>query len=415
MVCHRAGLIEQTAQVHPETSAPHRPGQGATRTLCLAGGQTTACAAALIGTSPGACSKLGKVPEITEDRFPWPAATATGVGALPGTDPVEALRLVFGELPDLPHLAELPARGPGADLTGRTAALLVDLPVELTPTGWRFTARPGRDLRRALGFLSADLDALEEVSSGYSGPLKIQVCGPWTLAATIELTHSQDPALADPGAVADLTASLAEGLAAHVAEVRKRVPGAKIVAQVDEPALPAVIAGEVPTASRLNRLPIPEPADLETHLGSIVSAARAFTLVHCCALSVPFGIIKGAGADGVGCDLGTLARTVEDGLAEAVEAGLGVVAGVVPATGVPGAPEPPPADRAARVVTALWQRLGWPVAREGGAGPGDVAAQVVLAPACGMAGATPGYARAAMERCREAARLLPELIEEERT
>jgi len=356
------------------------------------------------------------VPEITEERFPWPPASATGVGSLPGTDPVEALRTVFGELPDLPHLAELPARGPGADLTGRTAALLVDLPVELTPTGWRFTARPGRDLRRALGFLSADLDALEEVTGGYTGSLKIQVCGPWTLAATIELIRSQDPALADPGAVADLTASLAEGLAAHVAEVRKRVPGARIVVQVDEPGLPAVMAGEVPTASRLNRLPIPEPADLETHLGSIVSAARAFTLVHCCALSVPFGIIKGAGADGVGCDLGTLARTAEDGLAEAVEAGLGIVAGVIPATGTPGAPEPPPAGRAARVVTALWQRLGWPVARVKGEGEaGGVPAQVVLAPACGMAGATQGYARAAMERCREAARLLPELIEEERT
>ena len=186
--------------------------------------------------------------------------------------------------------------------------------------------------------------------------------------------------------------------------------------QADEPALPAVIAGEVPTASRLNRLRSPEPADLETHLGSIVSAARAFTLVHCCALSVPFGIIKGAGADGVGCDLGTLARTAEDGLAEAVEAGLGIVAGVIPATGTPGAPEPPPAGRAARVVTALWQRLGWPVARVKGEGEaGGVPAQVVLAPACGMAGATPSYARAAMERCREAARLLPELIEEERT
>jgi len=353
--------------------------------------------------------------KITDDRFPWPPASATGVGSLPGTDPLEALRLVFGELPDLPHLPELPDRGPGADLTGRTAALLVDLPVELTPSGWRFTARPGRDLRQAHGFLSADLDALEEVTGGYAGPLKIQVCGPWTLAATIELIRSQDPALADPGAVADLTASLAEGLAAHVAGVRERVPGARIVVQLDEPGLPAVIAGSVPTASRLNRLPVPEATDLAAGLGSVVSAARAFTLVHCCALSVPFGIIKAAGADGVGCDLGALAQTEEDGLAEAVEAGLGIVAGVIPATGAPGAPEPPPADRAARVVTALWQRLGWPVARDGGAVPGGVAAQVVLAPACGMAGATPGYAREAMARCREAARLLPELIEEERT
>jgi hypothetical protein len=368
------------------------------------------------------------VPEITEERFPWPPASATGVGSLPGTDPVEAQRLVFGELPDLPHLAELPDRGPGADLTGRTAALLVDLPVELTPTGWRFAARPGRDLRRALGFLSADLDALGEVADGYTGPLKIQVCGPWTLAATIELIRSQDPALADPGAVADLTASLAEGLATHIAEVRGRVPGARIVVQLDEPGLPAVIAGSVPTASRLNRLPVPEPASTEAGLRSIIGAARAFTLVHCCALSVPFGIIKDAGADGVGCDLGMLAPAAEDGLAEAVEAGLGIIAGVIPATGTPGAPEPPPADRAARAMTALWQRMGWPVARDAGAGQGGggvavkgegewggMPAQVVLAPACGMAGATPGYARTAMARCREAARLLPELIEEERT
>ncbi len=353
------------------------------------------------------------MPEITEDRFPWPAATATGVGSLPGTDPMEAMRLVFGELPDLPHLAELPDRGPGAGLTGRSAALLVDMPVELTPTGWRFTARPGRDLRRALGFLSADLDALEEVTGGYEGPLKIQVCGPWTLAATIELIRSQDPALADPGAVADLTASLAEGLAAHVAEVRTRVPGARIVVQLDEPALPAVIAGNVPTASGLNRLPVPEPADIETTLGSIISAARAFTVVHCCALSVPFGIIKGAGADGAGGDLSTMEQTAQDGLAEAVEAGLGIVAGVIPATGTAAAPEPPAAEQAARVVTALWRRMGWPVARDGSAGAGGVAAQVGLAPACGMAGAAPGYARAAMARCREAARLLPELIEEE--
>lgn len=53
------------------------------------------------------------MPEITQNGFPWPPASATGVGSLPGTDPAEALRLVFGELPDLPHLTELPARGPG--------------------------------------------------------------------------------------------------------------------------------------------------------------------------------------------------------------------------------------------------------------------------------------------------------------
>ena len=59
--------------------------------------------------------------------YPWPAGSATGIGSMPGTNPAEAMRVIAGELPDFPHLPELPDRGPGADLTGRTAALLVDI------------------------------------------------------------------------------------------------------------------------------------------------------------------------------------------------------------------------------------------------------------------------------------------------
>ena len=72
-----------------------------------------------------------------DERFPWPAASATGVGSRPGTDPRGAMAVVLGELPELPHLVELPNRGPGADLIGRTANLLVDLPVQTTERGWR--------------------------------------------------------------------------------------------------------------------------------------------------------------------------------------------------------------------------------------------------------------------------------------
>ena len=66
-----------------------------------------------------------------------------------GTDPVEALRLVAGELPELAHLPELPGRGAGADIIGRTPALLVDISVDLSPAGWRLSPRPGVDQRRA--------------------------------------------------------------------------------------------------------------------------------------------------------------------------------------------------------------------------------------------------------------------------
>ena len=83
----------------------------------------------------------------------WPDGAATGVGSMPGTDAREAAGVVAGELPLLPHIVELPARGVGADMIGRTAALLVDIAVEVVPTGYRVTARPGRDHRRATDFL----------------------------------------------------------------------------------------------------------------------------------------------------------------------------------------------------------------------------------------------------------------------
>jgi hypothetical protein len=36
----------------------------------------------------------------------------------------------------------------------------------------------------------------------------------------------------------------------------------------------------------------------------------------------------------------------------------------------------------------------------------------VITPACGLAGVSPAAARAALEHCREAARIAPEMIEE---
>src|SRR5882757_1459542 len=106
-----------------------------------------------------------RVAAVTE--LEW-TGVGTGIGSLPGTDPAEAVRIILGELPELPHLPELPARGPGADLVGRTAGLLVDLPVQTTASGWRLGARSGRDSGRAVGYLSADFDAIEEAAAGYS-------------------------------------------------------------------------------------------------------------------------------------------------------------------------------------------------------------------------------------------------------
>ena len=242
---------------------------------------------------------------------------------------MEAARIIAGELPDFPHLAELPGRGPGADLTGRTAALLVDIPVEVTPRGWRIAEHPGRDLRRARTLLSSDLDAMEEALDGYKGLLKVQLAGPWTLAATIEQPRSLNPALADPGLVADLASSLAEGAAAHVAEVSKRLPQATLAVQFDEPALPAVMGGSVPTASGLSRVRTPDEEVLRERLRHVLSAPGRYTIVHCCARNYPFGLVTQSGADAVSFDVSLLQRADYDELAAITEAGAGLLAGAI--------------------------------------------------------------------------------------
>jgi methionine synthase II (cobalamin-independent) len=330
-------------------------------------------------------------------EFPWTEGTATGVGSWPGEDPAEALRVVLGELPDLPHLPELPARGPGADMIGRTAGLLVDLAVAVQPSGWRFTDHPGRDASRTRGYLAQDLDTLEELAAEAEGPVKIQVAGPWTLAASIE-TRSGERALADAGAVRDVAASLAEGIAAHVREVRRRVPGATVLLQLDEPSLPGVLAGTVPTASGFSRIRSVEPPVAEDTLRRVIEQTDAYPIVHCCAANVPYGLLRAAGAKALSVD----ARLIrdEDAIGEAVEAGTGFLLGVVPGRDTT---LPTPAKSITRV-RDLWRRLGF--------SPRSLAESVVVTPSCGLAGATPSYARRALAHCREAARVLRESAED---
>jgi hypothetical protein len=327
---------------------------------------------------------------------------------MPGTDPGEAIAIIIGELPELPHLPELPARGPGADIVGRTATMLVDLPVQTTPRGWQLSARPGRDIGRAAGMLSADLDAMEEAAAGFTGTFKIQACGPWTLAASLELSRSVQPALADQGAVADLTGSLAEGLAAHVSAVRGRLPGATILLQLDEPALPGVLAGSVPTASGLYRLPAVDEMVAADNLRAVLDAASAPTVVHCCASEIPFHCIQNAGAAAASFDLSLLRRKDEDAFGEAVEAGLGMFIGALPTAPAARSRSASDAELDARTtassVIGLWLRIGLPA--------GQLTEQAVVTPACGLSGASAHGAQTALARCRAAARFIPELIEE---
>ncbi|MEU8153673.1 methionine synthase [Micromonospora sp. NPDC048986] len=334
---------------------------------------------------------------MTDQAWPWPAGAATGIGSLPGTDIGEAQRVVLGELPDLPHLPELPARGPGADMIGRSAGLLVELPVEVYAGRWRVAPRPGRDLRRARDLMERDLDQLAEQAEGYAGPIKVQAAGPLTLATSLELPIG-GRLLRDPGAVRDLTGSLAEGLRAHVAAVARRLPQASVLLQLDEPSLPTVLAGRVPTESGLGAYRAVESVDAAALLRTVVEAVGVPTLVHCCAPDVPLELIRSTGAVAVALDLDLVTKL--DPLGEAIDAGLGLLAGAAP-TRAPSAGGAPTSAQIADRVRQVWDRLGFPRRQ--------LAEQVVVTPACGLAGATPEYARAVLAACRDAGRRLAEV------
>jgi methionine synthase II (cobalamin-independent) len=322
---------------------------------------------------------------------------ASGVGSHPGDDTAafdEALRIVLGEL-DLPYLPEVPGRGPAAGTTGRALALVTALGADLQPAGWRLTGGDattgGVDQRRARSLLAQDLDSLEEQAQGLEGPLKVQVAGPWTLAATVERPRG-DRVLADHGARRELAQALADGLAAHVADVHRRVPGAAVLVQLDEPALPAVLAGRVPTASSFSRHRSVDAPAAAPALEWVLAAARdagAGTVVHCCAGDVPVELLLRCGAQGVSVDADALGTGGLDAAAQVLESGGRLLLGVVPAVRPSSAPtDQDVAGRAERLVEML------------GLEPSD---HLVLTPACGLARADPAWAREALRLVRVAA------------
>lgn len=327
---------------------------------------------------------------------------ATGVGSYPGEDATgyaEAVKAVFGELPDLAHVPELPGRGATASMTGRSLALLEGLDVDLQPAGWRLLGSAGSagiDHRRTRSLLAQDLDAVEEQAQGYTGVFKTQVAGPWTLAATVEKPRG-DRVLSDHGARRDLAGSLAEGLRSHIGDLRQRVPGATtLVVQVDEPALPAVLAGAVPTASGFGRHRVvhpPEAAALLELVLATIAEEGAQPWVHSCAPGVPWDLVRGAGATGLVVDLSVLSAADHDQLAEALEAGATVHLGVVPTT------DPAGEVTDARLVERVERWLDM-LGLDPATGP------LVIGPGCGLAGASPAWARRALELSRQVAAAL---------
>ena len=325
--------------------------------------------------------------------------TATGLGPWPGEDPLEAARIIRGELgsPHLPFLAELPDRGVGSDALGRTASLLEELAVDVQPHGWRLVDRPGKDMRRAASALSTDLNVLADVAGAEdvsAAELKVQLVGPLSLAAGLYL-HNGERALLDHGARRDLAASLAAGVGGYLTRVAAAVPGARLVVQVDEPDIAAVLAGTIPTASGYRTLRAVAGSEARESWRQLADALRAAgaadVVLSFPEIEAPIELALAAGADGVALPLKALTNRQWEQVAAAVEAGKQFWAG---ALDMQSAGPPAKVPDCVDSVWRPWRQLGLP--------PSLLAATRVT-PSTGLAHLTPAQATTVLGRLTQIA------------
>lgn len=287
----------------------------------------------------------------------------TATGSLPGDDFRGALSAMTELLPDVTPLPELPARGVGSAFVGRTLALVDGLGFDLQPAGWRLTHHPSADQRRAAAQWRRDLDDAEELLQDFDGTCKVAVAGPWSLAASVE-RPTGDRLLADHGARRELAQALAAAVASLRDDLSRRLPGATVRIQIDEPSLVAVGAGRVPTASGFSRHRRVDGPELVAALAPL--AADAW--LHCCAPGAWLDVARRAGFAGAAVD----SRQADlDDLAAWIDGGSTLVLGVVDTAGA--APQGVDAlvGEALRVLRALQ------------VSPGD---GLLLGTACGLAG-----------------------------
>lgn len=267
---------------------------------------------------------------------------------------------------------ELPDRGAPSAMIGRTAGLL-PLPIDLQPAGWRLAPGEGMDQRRARAALRQDLDILEELLADQDVRVKQQVTGPLTLAATIERPRG-DKVLSDHGARREVAEALADSLAEHVRELRRRFPG-ELLIQIDEPAITAVMAGSIPTASGFGRHRSIDAPGADALLKPVVQAIRdagAKPVVHTCAAEVPVSLLAGVGFEAIAFDV-TVARP-SDTWAQVFEDGTDLWFGAADAAGI----------------EQFMGRLGFE--------PDSFAARSAVTPACGLTGRSPADSRRELER-----------------
>ena len=259
-------------------------------------------------------------------------------------------------------------------MIGRATALLVDIAVEVWPSGYRVTARPGSHHRRGVDLLARDVDALDE-ALGENGarPAAGEDPGRGAVDARRRGRAAQrEPGADRPGRGRGVRREPRRGRARPRRRARPPDRGRRRRADrradaARRPRRHAVHPERLRHGAR--RCPAPEA---RAALATLVSAAREAgavdVVVHCCHPTPPLALLGATGADAVAVDLTALERSsaVLDALGELWDAGTELWLGIVPSTDPAG--EPPSIEGLARPAldrrrpSGLRPRSCWPTA-----------------------------------------------------
>ncbi|MBN8882122.1 MAG: hypothetical protein J0H73_07390 [Salana multivorans] len=343
----------------------------------------------------------------------------------PGADPVAANRAVLDVVADppsgvsgTPGLLVLPHRGPAAAPIGRTLAIAESMPASLEPHGWRLAGRPSTEQRRAHRLVESDAEQLALGLAGYDGVVQLPVLGPFSLAAATWLPVGER-VIVDGVARRDLVDSLALGVGRHLEAVaaarelpvllgepasdpagpREAAPRAQVLLQ--EPWLPQILAGSLPTFSGRRTLPALPAEVLAQGLRDLVAAWHPHEVI----LQIPgdvdaevLDVVRLVRPGAVQLDATTLGRPAWEALAEIVEAGVGLRWRSVPVVG-PGRERVEPREVALSILRPL---------RDVGLRPVDLP----LAITSGLAEVSPVAAQATLALLTRSALALGDLTSE---
>jgi methionine synthase II (cobalamin-independent) len=165
-----------------------------------------------------------------------------------------------------------------------------------------------------------------------------------------------------------------------------------VVVQFDEPSLPSALEGRLTGVTSFSPVhPVDESVAIRL-LDDCVAIVGPEVVLHSCAAGLPWKALQRSSIHAVSIDASTLTAADLDGVGDFVDSGRTVMLGVVPTT-TPAAR--PSADEMAKAVVGVTDRLGFArsVLRE----------RIGISPACGLAGATPQWARSAVELAQKAA------------